>query len=150
MRLNIYRENEYLNPLVLDFATASKRIIIFCPFLNNAACDQLIPPLFEALERGVRVSLVTRNDMEAHPAFGQLKDIGIDVEMRPTMHQKLIIIDDSVCWFGSLNVLCYRESEELMMRISCPSRTQSLLHKASLPYKMQRPLPNRKAKRNRA
>lgn len=43
-------------------------------------------------------------------------ETGITVEYRPGIHQKFAVIDETIVWYESINLLSYGQSEESMMR----------------------------------
>lgn len=46
-----------------------------------------------------------------------LENIGIRVEKKDDLSQKIAIIDEKVLWYGNINYLGYTEMEECCMRI---------------------------------
>ena len=46
-----------------------------------------------------------------------LENIGIRVEEKDDLSQKIAIIDEKVLWYGNINYLGYTEMEECCMRI---------------------------------
>jgi len=53
---------------------------------------------------------------QADVVMDQLRAIGVKVIERPGMHQKVAILDDTIAWEGSLNILSHRDSQEQMRR----------------------------------
>ncbi|NIV28969.1 MAG: phospholipase [Anaerolineae bacterium] len=69
--------------------------------------ESIADALVEAREAGVRVRLVIESDNAEEPAVGQLKSAGIGVvedEQQSLMHNKFVIIDESIVWTGSWNL----------------------------------------------
>ena len=50
-------------------------------------------------------------------AIEKLRNIGLTVDLRARMHEKIAIIDGEVLWHGSLNILSHRDTSESMLRI---------------------------------
>lgn len=80
-------------------------------------------PIFEMLrKRGVTITVNTRNPDEhdgeyidqAYEAVSDMQSMGITVLYTVKHHRKLAIIDESVLWEGSLNILSQNDSCELM------------------------------------
>ena len=46
-----------------------------------------------------------------------LMDYGIQVVFRPGFHQKFTVIDVSISWYGSVNILSFGKAEESVMRL---------------------------------
>jgi hypothetical protein len=62
----------------------------------------------------------TPYDTQAWKAIEQMQDMGIKVLFTGGLHRKLAIVDHSVLWEGSLNVLSQNDSCEVMRRIESP------------------------------
>ena len=50
----------------------------------------------------------------------ELRSVGCLVEFRERMHEKVLILDGSVLWHGSLNLLANKGPTDLMMRLTDP------------------------------
>jgi replication factor A1 len=61
-----------------------------------------------------------------------LTDIGARVEFNPKTHEKLCVIDNSIVWYGSLNILSQYESSESMMRFVGEATARQLLKDVGL------------------
>ena len=53
---------------------------------------------------------------ESKQVLEKLEAIGIVVEFRAKIHQKAVLIDENIVWFGSLNPLSYSSTLETMIR----------------------------------
>jgi len=89
---------------------------------------ELLYPKFEnLLSRKVPVHLVTRDPIDyddeqmkyqATNEILQCMEIGINlVLLKGNHHRKLAIIDKKILWEGSLNILSFSNSQEIMRRI---------------------------------
>jgi hypothetical protein len=116
---------EHFFPLLArDLDAARDRVVIYSPFLTPDRVGELEPHLRAAMERGVRVYLVTKTLEER--AIGQretsggiesvLKRWGVTVLHKFHMHEKLVFVDDALLWSGSLNTLSFADSQEVMER----------------------------------
>jgi len=81
------------------------------------------PHLRAAVERGVRVCVVTKDRSERKKQIANyqrlekaLTEWGITVIHKRGMHEKFVFIDDEVSWLGSLNVLSFSNTGEFMER----------------------------------
>ncbi|CAG7643626.1 DUF5710 domain-containing protein [Actinacidiphila bryophytorum] len=79
---------------------------------------------------GVRVVVHTRPAEEQRDAaavirhgqrIDELRLAGCEVDFRERMHEKVLIIDDTVLWHGSLNLLANTGPTDLMMRLTDPT-----------------------------
>lgn len=111
--------DEVFAAIAWDITHSRRQIDLFCPFLNGPATKRWLPPLREAVERGVRVALSTRPHSPEEPLaalIAQLQAAGVQIDHREAMHEKVMILDD-VLWHGSLNLLAHTRSTDLMMRL---------------------------------
>jgi hypothetical protein len=98
--------------------------------------------LAAAVGRGVSVRILTKPPEKqsegesmkksAMEGIQILKDIGARVELNPRTHEKICIIDNSVVWHGSLNILSQHESSESMMRFVGENTARQLLNDVGL------------------
>lgn len=120
-----FSEGTFYPAFQKDLARASESIVIFSPFATGAGTDRWVDPLRAALVRGVRVRILTRPPEE--PGGGTtdevgelvraLRNLGIMVDLRARMHEKIAILDGRILWHGSLNILSHRDTHESMLRI---------------------------------
>ncbi|WP_073925379.1 AAA domain-containing protein [Streptomyces sp. CB03911] len=106
-----------------DLGRAVTSIDVFCAFLNAKAVDHWIGPLAERAAAGVTVTVHTRDhrgDTRATWLVERLGRSGITVLQRERMHEKVLIVDDTVLWHGSLNLLAKIGPTDLMMRLTDP------------------------------
>jgi len=121
-------QTSYFRVLAVDLAAAKKRVVIYSPFLAQNRVSQLDPHLRSLQERGVQVYVVTKPVWEraqdrrqsAEKVEAHLEHIGIQIIHKRSMHEKIVLIDDDICWTGSLNTLSHRNTAELMERRMSP------------------------------
>ncbi|MEK7603393.1 MAG: phospholipase D-like domain-containing protein [Patescibacteria group bacterium] len=114
-----------------DLKQASRNIVIESPFICYRRSASLIPEFVRALDRGVSITLNTRFTNEhdgtmktqAEAVVQSFEKMGVKVHFVRKLHRKLAIIDKSVVWQGSLNILSHANTKEVMSRIE--SRTHS-------------------------
>jgi len=116
---------EKFSPILrADFARAYTRIIIYSAFITQDRLSWLQPPIRAAIERGVRVYVVTKTHSERRKfELSQyrmleraLTEWGIVVIHKRGMHEKLVFIDDDILWTSSLNQLSFRDTQEILER----------------------------------
>lgn len=108
-----------------DILSASKEITIVSPFVTKKRTIQMSADLQRAIQRGVSVTIVTRSGEDYKPkdssswneSIAFLKNIGVTLLLKPSIHQKFAIIDQKIVWYGSINLLSFGTSEESMMRL---------------------------------
>ncbi|WP_434581727.1 AAA domain-containing protein [Carbonactinospora thermoautotrophica] len=110
---------ECLAAIRWDVERAERAIEIYCPFLNQTSVRHWIGRLRGPISRGVTVTVYTREP--ARPVerrlYEELAAAGCHMRPRRTLHEKVVIVDD-VLWHGSLNLLAYWRSTDLMMRLA--------------------------------
>ena len=120
----LFDQETFYQAFLKDIRQCRKQLIIESPFLTKRRTRQLLPQIKKAVQRGAHVIVNTKPLAEHDEYFcGQAKGSiyllqGIDVEILFTggHHRKLAIIDGTVLWEGSLNILSQNDSCELMRR----------------------------------
>jgi phosphatidylserine/phosphatidylglycerophosphate/cardiolipin synthase-like enzyme len=106
-----------------DLAIARKEIVIVSPFATKRRIQQASPLIAAALHKQIKVVVVTRpvtdykDDKTLREMFAAMESTGLQMVFRSNIHQKFAIIDQSIVWYGSVNLLGYGRSEETMMRL---------------------------------
>ena len=121
----LYDQTSFYKVFLRDLGLAQFRVIIESPFITKKCMSLLLPTLLKLRARDVRVIINTKPFEEHKQAYqsqaiwvvGVMQDLGIEVSMIVGHHRKLAIIDDSILWEGSLNILSQNDSRELMRRI---------------------------------
>jgi ribosomal protein L37AE/L43A len=117
-----------------DVAKAKRGVAIYSGFITPQRVGS-----YEALFRsktndGVAVRCVTRppsrngsiSPDQGRDALDGLEAMGCTVDTRWEIHQKVVIIDDEIVWFGSLNPLSHtnRTDETMLRLVSRPAALQ--------------------------
>jgi hypothetical protein len=129
-----FTEGTFYPAFLKDLARVRESIVILSPFATGSGTGRWVDPLREALGRGVRVRIVTRPPEESGGGSTDevidlvrgLRGLGVTVDLRARMHEKIAILDDRVLWHGSLNILSHRDTHESMLRIESPAACQQL------------------------
>lgn len=125
MNSKLYDQNSFYKAVIRDIIRAKSRVIIESPFITRKRTVELLPVMARLVKRGVEVIINTK-PFEEHEgtlheqamwSVNQLQLAGAEVLMTVGHHRKLIIIDDTITWEGSLNVLSQNDSCEIMRRI---------------------------------
>ena len=64
--------------------------------------------------------------------LNRLQKIGIKVIKRRSMHQKVVVIDRRIVWFGSLNPFSHSNTQEIMFRLESKDFTKQVMEKCTL------------------
>jgi prepilin-type processing-associated H-X9-DG protein len=123
---SLYNEDTFYARFASDLKNCRSEVIIESPFITNRRLDLLMPALQKLKSKHIRVTINTR-DPEAHDektmrsdariALSKLQHMGVNVLFTDGHHRKLAIIDRSILYEGSLNILSQNNSCEVMRRI---------------------------------
>lgn len=122
------REDSFEQYLLADFDKAKKQIVIFSPFITENRVSTLLLSIDNVISRGVEVYVITKtfgetsgtNPHSKRSCEGVLISHGVHIIHRKGMHEKIVFIDDSILWRGSLNVLSFSGATgEIMERSVC-------------------------------
>ncbi|MEU8472189.1 AAA domain-containing protein [Streptomyces sp. NPDC029006] len=121
--------DEVPNAVRWDLDRATRSIELYSPFLDPRPVRAWGTQLAKRVADGVRVTVTTRDPQEqtsdaaAAKVAGlveELRSYGCAVEARERMHEKVLILDGTILWHGSLNLLANTGPTDLMMRLTDP------------------------------
>jgi ssDNA-binding Zn-finger/Zn-ribbon topoisomerase 1 len=136
-----FTEGTFYPAFQQDLARVRESIVIFSPFATGRGTGRWVDSLRAALARGVRVRILTRppdepgggTTDEVNDLVRGLRDLGVAVDLRARMHEKIAILDGRILWHGSLNILSHRDTHESMLRIESPGACSQLARFISTP-----------------
>jgi transcriptional regulator with XRE-family HTH domain len=140
--LQHHTEETFWSTFIDDVRGAQSLIIIACPYVRIGRLRKLLPEFETLRSRGVQVCVIlqdpsswTNPDDEDDVAPAEisqqsredfnnlvvkLQSKGVHVLIRRFSHQKIVIIDGTISWSGSLNVLSHTgKTYEHMTRFDC-------------------------------
>jgi superfamily II DNA or RNA helicase len=118
----IYDVDSFVPVIQNDFAEAKKEILIVSPFLRKKRIQTILKWLKEPVQKGISITIVTRSP-ESYKEQDKIKECieylqsVVTVIQKPNIHQKYIIIDNRLVWYGSINLLSFGSSEESIIRL---------------------------------
>ena len=133
--IQMYDEQSFYRAFQKDLYSARKIVIIESPFITLRRTEELLPVITKLRRKGVSVTVNTRNpieheeeyEMQALVAIEKLQGLGVKVLYTVKHHRKLAIIDGTVTWNGSLNILSQHDSCEIMWRVASKGIADQLL-----------------------
>ncbi len=143
-RGRMYTEKNFWARFIEDVKNCQTRLIILSPFLTVGRSSAFVD-YFRAMKgRGMEIRIYTRpanqqsGEManQAGVVIDQFRSIGVTVVERRSMHQKVAIIDDTIAWEGSLNILSHKDSGEQMRRFEGPSAVEEVIRNLELDEEM--------------
>lgn len=132
----LYSNETFYSAFIKDLNRAQHKVIIECPFITQRRIGELAPTLSKLWHRGVQIVVNTRDpeehedpywQLEAQRGIEHLQSMGVQVLFTVNHHRKLAILDDTVLWEGSLNILSFRDSCEMMRRTHSPALCTQML-----------------------
>jgi len=132
---SLYDQNTFYRAFERDLRHARQEVIIECPFITRKRVDMFLPIFRKLSGRCVQIIINTRHPedhegdycQQAYEAIAKLQDMGVIVLYTGGHHRKLAIIDRKVFYEGSLNILSYRDSCEIMRRVASSAEAKRLL-----------------------
>ena len=120
----LYNEETFYSAFEKDLRNCGSELIIESPFITRRRYQSLLSTLQKLKERNVRIIINTKNPHEldvdrrdeAHRVIASLQHKGIQVIYTHGHHRKLAVIDRSILYEGSLNILSQNKSAEVMRR----------------------------------
>jgi hypothetical protein len=121
----IFDEPSFERALVHDIHEAKHSVVIYSGYVTPSRVGKM-GDLFRAkIAEGVKVRCITRPPQtngsipreQGREALDMLEGIGVAVDCRAKIHQKVCLIDSRIVWLGSLNALSHAgRSDETMTR----------------------------------
>jgi phosphatidylserine/phosphatidylglycerophosphate/cardiolipin synthase-like enzyme len=132
---SLYDQNSFYASFRHDLRNCAKELIIESPFITRRRVRSLLPILKDLRNHGVHIVINTRSPAEhegiyqeqAIEAVALFHKLDIVVLYTGGHHRKLAIIDRTITWEGSLNILSHNDSCEIMRRLYSPSLAEELI-----------------------
>jgi phosphatidylserine/phosphatidylglycerophosphate/cardiolipin synthase-like enzyme len=121
----LFDQNSFYQAFIDDLKKAKNEVIIESPFITAKRMAIVLPLLRKLTKSGVRIVVNTKPldehefdyRIQANQAINDLQELGVLVLFTNGHHRKLAIIDKSITWEGSLNILSQNDSCEVMRRM---------------------------------
>jgi len=130
----IYDQVSFQERFLSDLDHAKKRVEIVSPYVSLRRVRWLEQTFTKLTEKGLSVSITTRPSSSfqgqtataAEAAINALRALKIVVNLREGIHQKHAVIDGSIVWYGSINLLSFGASQKSIMRLISGSVARAL------------------------
>lgn len=114
-KLLVCTGNTFYDYLLKDIDQCQDKLIIYSPFMTQDRISLLLPSFAEAIRKGCQIAVVTKGITERGKSErasykkceSELRNLGISIIHKKGMHEKLVFIDNSILWSGSLNALSF-------------------------------------------
>lgn len=131
----IYDQNTFREPFLQDVTNAKESVTIVSPYVTVKRVKWIETALAQCTQKRVKTTVVTRDPetllassrSAAETAIRMLRLLRVEVICREGIHQKFAVMDSSVVWYGSVNLLSFGASQESIMRLVSSSIARALL-----------------------
>lgn len=148
MKSDTFTADSFWPAFERDLSNAQARVIIQSPFIASRRVAKLQHGVSKLVERNVRLcfflqapnryksfrewyhSLTVQEQRQADDvmrAIEWLESQGVHINLRSRIHEKLAVVDKSILWEGSLNILSHRDTKERMRRIRSATEVQTVV-----------------------
>lgn len=123
---SLHDEKTFYSAFLKDLEHCNQEVIIESPFITTERMKLFEPILRKLVDRSIKVFIITRDPNEhangyenqSEAAIRLCEALGVQVLLcTGNHHRKLAIIDRSILWEGSLNILSQTKSREIMRRL---------------------------------
>ncbi|MFH1113453.1 MAG: AAA domain-containing protein [Pseudomonadota bacterium] len=128
-KAGLFRQKDFEAVCRADIENARKGVAIFSGFVTPRRVAAYGDLFRLKISQGVTIRCVTRPpanngsipEEQCKEALDELEGVGCIVDARWSIHEKVVIVDEKIVWFGSLNMLSHTaRTDEMMMRIENP------------------------------
>jgi type I site-specific restriction endonuclease len=131
----IFDADEYMSPMLIDIEAAEKEVVIASPFLTGRNVTAVMPTLSGKMINDVIVTIVTKPIEEYAEKYRtavaknieRLSEAGVKIVTESELHQRFVVIDRRIVWYGSVNPLGYSGKDDNIMRLDGADVAVSLL-----------------------
>lgn len=131
----LFDQDTFYQAFLEDMHKCRSELIIESPFITTKRVATLFPTIEKLRKRNVRVIINTRDPNEhdaiyqsqAEEAIAKLQAIDVTVLYTTNHHRKVIVLDRTILWEGSLNVLSQNDTCEIMRRINSSTLAQQMV-----------------------
>ena len=123
----LFDQTDFYRQFIRDLNSCKNEVIIESPFITSSRMNLLYPTFKKLLARNVHINIITRDPIDHDDEFTRnqstneilcCNEMGINVVLLSgNHHRKIAILDCTVLWEGSLNILSQSNSREIMRRI---------------------------------
>ncbi len=132
---SLFNQDTFYKQFERDLARVKHEVIIESPFITSRRMTILLPIFAKLRRRSVSIIINTRDPIEhegdyyyqALEAVVTMREMDITVLYTVGHHRKLAIIDRAVFYEGSLNIMSFSDSCEIMRRVVSVTEAKRLL-----------------------
>lgn len=140
----LFDENKFYEAFVRDLKKCHSELIIESAYMTTKRIHYLLPHFYKLKKSHVRVVINTRDPEErdnylreeARRSLSLLLEIGVQVIFSESLHRKTAVIDRTILWEGSLNILSQNNSREVMRRTESSTLGWQMVRFSGLEHKI--------------
>ena len=107
-----------------DLTNAVRSVVIVSPYLQKSRIVKLLPVLQKALASGVDIvihtketdSYVSEKQDSVREASSMMEQAGITVHTHKELGQRYVIVDESIVWYDSVDLLAFGRKDTDVLR----------------------------------
>ena len=138
---SIYDETNYFEYLIKDIKAAGKNILISSPYLQKKKVNEIKGILIEKYKAGVRITLCLKmleeytkhNSHFIDDFINEMKREGIDIIQIPNNHLKFMVVDNTIVWYGGIDILGRSYNDNSIIRIQDEALANELIGEIAEP-----------------
>lgn len=120
-----FDQDTFYPAFISDLENCRQEVIIESPFITSKRMQTLWPIFNSLINRNIKIYVITRDPKEhsskyeyqSETEIQAMENSGIQVLIcSGNHHRKIAIIDRTIVWQGSLNILSQIQSKEFMQR----------------------------------
>ncbi|MBK7265064.1 MAG: hypothetical protein IPI12_01760 [Ignavibacteriales bacterium] len=132
-----FDEKTFYNDLEIEILKCKNRLVIYSPYIGLFRTQQSFRlQMFANLrQQGVEIVIYCKGHLEqskkkeTRDLMEKWQKIGIKINIDDKYHQKIVLIDSSILYYGSLNVLSFWNTNESMLKIENKNIVDDMIKK---------------------
>ena len=125
----IYDGQNFESPFITDISQAKHSVLISCPRVKFGRFSRIAERLNDLVANGIEVVLYTS---EENGDTIRLQNNGIHIVTREHLSLHTAIIDKSIVWYGSVNILGFHSVEDNLIRFKNAEIATNILELLSI------------------
>ena len=120
----IFNEENFISEFSKDISNATQEIIISSPFITMRKTSKILDLLEKNFNNNADIFIFTKPANEykevERPKIQKIHELisnsKVHLILKPGIYKKFALIDKSIVWFGSINILGYGQTHESIIR----------------------------------
>lgn len=134
-KTSLFNQDTFYKKFTSDLLKAKEEVIIESPFITEKRMTILLPILAKMRRQNVKIVVNTRDPIEHNSNYyrqalnsvARMQELGVEVLYTSGLHRKIAVIDREIAYEGSLNILSFNDTCEIMRRTASTVEAKMLL-----------------------